>query len=952
VGNRVEYDAFISYSHAADGRLAPAIQNGLQRLAKPWHQRRSLRVFRDETGLSVNPHLWESIVEALDDSRWFIVLASPESAESVWVNRELEHFLATRPDAHERLLPVVTDGTWEWDELANGFTSSTDCVPPALADAFASEPRHLDLSWARTEQQLHLRRADFRSAIADIAAPIHGIAKDELESEDIRNFRRGRLLRRGAVAALATLAVGLGVATVAALNSRQQARDLADDLTTTNESLDTTNEQLESTNVELADTNTALESSLVAEQAARDEAEQRAIESRSRELAARSLNTVDTDPHLAALLGVQAMYPSGVGSDAATTDARAALGVATRALTNPALTRASDPIDGSLVWSANTPNRAGRLLVGGDDGRLQVWDSGTLGFGRADDPEPVFALEAPEWWSADLSPDGTRLMVVDDSAVRSYDVDAGSLSWEISGFGPDLSYVTDHSDDGVVVAVTGRDGTVVLDARDGTVIARFDAGADGFVEPQLIDLGTDGSRLAMAGDGNPDDRSDGRTDTIQVIDVATGRIASQGNIDEQLVGLRWFGDDHLVLVDQDGSVSTWWVSESQRGFGAAVGSRGQSFAAWSPSRDRLALLDQTGRLTMLRIEFPSNVFVDSTIDLPIVARGLTWIGDAELAVDDPGRPGVIVYADPQQDVVSAAAADGSIIVRDREVIDVDTETTLWTLPPNASEPVVSPTGAYVAAEQYTESDHFVEIRDGWTGELLSSVPVTSYGTHGFLGDGDRFISWNGPGVRVWSVADGALLVDTSAPDGPDAEAYGLLAYDPEGDRAIGLADEVTLAVLDLHTGETRLLPSFQREITGIGWTTDPGSALVGLFDQTVRVIDVDDGTTVETFRGLAAAPQAMAMSADGTRLVAATSETAMFWDLTTGTPLDTIAVSEQTLGIVANSDGSGFWHKGLTRWRYWPDVDPLLACELALPAAETDFERLIGEASVCAELLG
>jgi hypothetical protein len=37
------YDAFVSYSHAADGRLAPALQAGLQSLAKPWHRGRTLR---------------------------------------------------------------------------------------------------------------------------------------------------------------------------------------------------------------------------------------------------------------------------------------------------------------------------------------------------------------------------------------------------------------------------------------------------------------------------------------------------------------------------------------------------------------------------------------------------------------------------------------------------------------------------------------------------------------------------------------------------------------------------------------------------------------------------------------------------------------------------------------------------------------------------------------------
>lgn len=58
------YAAFISYSHSADGALAPALQDGLQRLAKPWNQRRILEVFRDQTGLAVSPALWPSICAA------------------------------------------------------------------------------------------------------------------------------------------------------------------------------------------------------------------------------------------------------------------------------------------------------------------------------------------------------------------------------------------------------------------------------------------------------------------------------------------------------------------------------------------------------------------------------------------------------------------------------------------------------------------------------------------------------------------------------------------------------------------------------------------------------------------------------------------------------------------------------------------------------------------------
>src|ERR1700722_16593642 len=124
------YDGFISYSHAADGRLAPALQGGLQLLAKPWNSRRALRIFRDETGLSTNPHLWSAIEKALDESEWFVLLASQEGAQPEWINREISRWLATKTVDH--ILPVVTDGTWDWDPDIGDFTTQSSAVPGAL----------------------------------------------------------------------------------------------------------------------------------------------------------------------------------------------------------------------------------------------------------------------------------------------------------------------------------------------------------------------------------------------------------------------------------------------------------------------------------------------------------------------------------------------------------------------------------------------------------------------------------------------------------------------------------------------------------------------------------------------------------------------------------------------------------------------------------------------------
>jgi WD40 repeat protein len=219
------YDAFISYSHSADGRLAPALQTGLQRFARPWYRRHAVRVFRDETGLAVNPHLWASIQAALDDSRYFVLLASPDAAASPWVQREINHWLATKPSS--TFLPVLTDGTLLWNDERGDFDpAASSALPPALRGVFDDEPRHLDLRWARDETELDLRHSRFRSQVAEIAAPLHGKAKDELEGEDIRLHRRALRLAWGGAAALVALTafalVAAFFATSYAATARQQ----------------------------------------------------------------------------------------------------------------------------------------------------------------------------------------------------------------------------------------------------------------------------------------------------------------------------------------------------------------------------------------------------------------------------------------------------------------------------------------------------------------------------------------------------------------------------------------------------------------------------------------------------------------------------------------------------------------------------------------------------------
>ncbi|WP_030436392.1 TIR domain-containing protein [Actinoplanes subtropicus] len=219
------FDGFISYSHAADGRLAPAVQRGLHRLARPWHRRRALWIFRDQTGLAVTPKLWTSIREALDGSNYFVLLASPEAANSHWVNREIEHWLATKsPDL---ILPVVTDGEWQWDADAQNFTADSTAVPAALRGVFTEEPLFLDLRWARDDLHLSLQHVRFRDAIAQLAAPMHGMSKDDLEGEDVRQHRRARRLWTAATTMLALMTLAASLTGVVAVRNADRANAAA-----------------------------------------------------------------------------------------------------------------------------------------------------------------------------------------------------------------------------------------------------------------------------------------------------------------------------------------------------------------------------------------------------------------------------------------------------------------------------------------------------------------------------------------------------------------------------------------------------------------------------------------------------------------------------------------------------------------------------------------------------
>lgn len=373
---QVRFDGFISYSHTADELLAPRLQAALQTFAKPWWKRRALRVFRDQSSLSANPHLWSSITAALDASDWFILLTSPEAAGSLWVDREVSYWREQKDP--ERIIPVLTDGTLAWDE-ASGRLDPHSSVPPSLLDAFTGEPRWVDLRWAEEETQLDLRNGRFREVVADIASSLRGVPKDDLESEEVRQHRRTRRTAWGAGIALAVLAVAAITGTVIAIDQREQAqaqRVLAEAETVRAESAESL--------------------------------------ARSRELAASAINVLDDNPELSVLLGLEAIESAPPGAEQPV-EAINALREAIHA--SRLRTRADVSLSGGFVALDLSPDGTRLATVSQVDARVVVTDVAT---GRQvssfTDPTTVDNLS-----SVSFSADGSVLAVgVSDSAWQGF----------------------------------------------------------------------------------------------------------------------------------------------------------------------------------------------------------------------------------------------------------------------------------------------------------------------------------------------------------------------------------------------------------------------------------------------------------------------------------------------------------------------------------------------------
>jgi hypothetical protein len=153
-------------------------------------------------------------------------MASPESAKSHWVGKEIEAWLTLKNGSPDKILLLLTDGSLEWSNDANDFDwNRTDALPSNLRGVFKTEPLFCDLRWVRTAQDLSLRHPQFLDEIGTLGAALHGRPKDTMIGEDVRQHRILKGIAAATLVVLLVLAAGASVAAYVATQQTKRAQE-------------------------------------------------------------------------------------------------------------------------------------------------------------------------------------------------------------------------------------------------------------------------------------------------------------------------------------------------------------------------------------------------------------------------------------------------------------------------------------------------------------------------------------------------------------------------------------------------------------------------------------------------------------------------------------------------------------------------------------------------------
>lgn len=207
-----KYSAFISYKHGdLDTFVAENLHKAIETFKVPRNIQKATgkkeieRVFRDKDELPISSNLSDNISQALQNSEYLIVICSPRTPESYWVQKEIETFIEMHDRDH--VLAVLIEGEPEEafpERLRYAETVQTLPDGTQQVERIPVEPLAADL---RANGKPEVKKL-LRTEILRIMAPLLGCGYDDLRQRH-RERKMHRIIGISAGLSVCFLAFGL-----------------------------------------------------------------------------------------------------------------------------------------------------------------------------------------------------------------------------------------------------------------------------------------------------------------------------------------------------------------------------------------------------------------------------------------------------------------------------------------------------------------------------------------------------------------------------------------------------------------------------------------------------------------------------------------------------------------------------------------------------------------------
>ena len=226
------YRVFISYSHS-DTKWANWLMRRLEgyRVPARFHGQpapigvvgsRLAPVFRDRDELPTTSDLGETIQTALRESATLVVICSPASAQSHWVQEEILTF--KRMGGSTRVFAFIVEG----EPKAAG--TSEDCFSPALRSALAPDGMMSTTPAEHVAADARPQGDGREDAFVRLVSGLLGVGFDELRQRELqRRYRRLTWIALGSALGMA-ITLGLAVLAWQARNDAQRRQEQAEGL--------------------------------------------------------------------------------------------------------------------------------------------------------------------------------------------------------------------------------------------------------------------------------------------------------------------------------------------------------------------------------------------------------------------------------------------------------------------------------------------------------------------------------------------------------------------------------------------------------------------------------------------------------------------------------------------------------------------------------------------------